>query len=59
VIVRALVIAALVAGCWLAWMLGGMLLDWAGVGELGTIGEVATVFSFLSAAEAATRRLRG
>jgi hypothetical protein len=46
------------AGCWVAWMLGGLLLAWAALDDLDLIGRIVLIFAFLTLCEAASERFR-
>ena len=46
------------AGCWLIWMLGGVLLALTGLDDLDLIGRTVLIFAFLTACEAVPARVR-
>jgi hypothetical protein len=48
----------LLAGCWAAWALGGLLIASLGLDDLDLIGRVFLVFAFLTACQAVPERLR-
>jgi hypothetical protein len=45
------------AGGWVVWMLGGMLIAWAGLDDLDLIGRVVLIFAFLTACQTALERI--
>lgn len=55
--IRPALVAALLALCWPAWMLGGTVQDWLELGVLDPVGRVCLVFLVLTGAEAALPRL--
>lgn len=46
------------AGCWMVWMLGGVLLALAGLDDFDLIGRTVLIFAFLTVCEAVLERVR-
>ena len=57
-ILRVVAVLLVSAGCWLAWMVGGMLLALAGLDDLDLIGRIVLIFAFLTLCEAVLARVR-
>jgi hypothetical protein len=56
-VARVAAVLLVMAGCWAVWMIGGMLLAWAGLEDLDVPARIALVFAFLTACEAALVRI--
>lgn len=57
-IARVAAVLLVSAGCWMVWMLGGMLLALAGLDDLDLIGQTVLIFAFLTLCEAVLERVR-
>jgi small neutral amino acid transporter SnatA (MarC family) len=44
------------AGCWVVWLLGGMIMDWTGLDDLDLIGRVVLIFAFLTVCQTGLER---
>lgn len=56
-LVRMPLVALLAAAGWAVWDQGGVVLEWAGLDELDTVGRLVLVFALLTACEAVLTRL--
>lgn len=56
-ILRVAAVLLVVAGCWMVWMLGGVLLALTGLDDLDLIGRTVLVFAFLTLCEAVLERV--
>jgi hypothetical protein len=56
-LVRIPLVVLLAAAGWAVWDQGGVVLEWAGLDELDTVGRLVLVFAFLTACEAILTRL--
>lgn len=57
-ILRVAAVLLVSAGCWMVWMLGGVLLALTGLDDLDLIGRTVLIFAFLTLCEAMLELVR-